>query len=177
MRMRIAMISNSSSGNLSRICPVRVYAKIAKQHTAITILFARTVRAVLFPSVSIIVKNLSIIMVITATGKRTCLAVGVKPYRWENDIATTSAKTTNVPITLRRGTVESLNLIRSIRHNDPKPKVTMKMTIPIRQSDLAWLKANKVGENVPKVRMPITLLARAVMSKPTGTKSKKDRVV
>ena len=111
-------------------------------------LFARTVKAVLFPFVCTIVKNLSIIMVITATDKRTCRAVGANPKLWESDIIMTSDETTNVPIKLRRGTVESFNLIRSIRLNDPNPKVIIKMTVPILQSDLAWLKANKVGEKV-----------------------------
>jgi hypothetical protein len=115
-------------------------------------------------------------MVITATGRRTYRAVGAKPWLCENDIIITSEKTTNVPITPRRGTVASLNLIRIIRHNDPKPKVIIKMIIPILQSDLAWLKANKVGEKVPKVRMPSKLPAKAVMSKPTGIKRRKNRV-
>jgi hypothetical protein len=53
----------------------------------------------------------------------------------------------------------------------------MKIIVPIFQSDLAWLKANKVGEKVPMVRIPTTLPARAVMSKPIGIKRRKDRVV
>jgi len=66
------------------------------------------------------------------------------------------------------------SLFSAIRHKDPRPKVTAKITTPILQSDLAWLKANRVGENVPMVRIPIRLLARAVMSKPTGTRRRND---
>jgi hypothetical protein len=73
--------------------------------------------------------------------------------------------------------VESLNLMSSIRHDDPRPKVTMKMIVPILQSDLAWLRANSVGENVPMVRTPTTPPASAVMSRPTGIKRRKESVV
>jgi hypothetical protein len=88
-----------------------------------------------------------------------------------------SDETINVPITPRRATVESCNLIRSIRHNDPRPKVIIKIIVPILQSDLTWLKANKVGEKVPMVRTPTTLPAIAVITRPAGTKRRKDRIV